>query len=92
MSKIVKLKVVKKSAIRLEANLDCVSLLQKALADARKGKIQSAFIVGVGPDTEDGAKGDLVLSGYSPCESIFTMLGGIENLKLEFQQKEIEHR
>lgn len=90
MSKVVKLVTRKKPA--LEANMDCVGLLRKALADAKKGKIQSAFIVGVGPNTEDGAKGDLVFSGYSPCESIFTMLGGIENLKSEFQQKEIEHR
>lgn len=63
----------------------CLEFMKMVMHDVKKGHIQSIFVVGT---TDDG----LVYSGWSPQEDVFTMLGGIENAKLEYAEKEIERR
>lgn len=82
--KLVKNAKTAKSRKKNPANPEVVRFLKTVLHDAKKGHIQAVFVVGTGDD--------MIYSGWTPPDSVFSMLGGIENTKVEFQAKEIEVR
>lgn len=64
-----------------------VGLLRAVLERAERGEIRAVFVVGLTND-ESVASGWHVAKGAG----VFTMLGGIENTKLDFAAAEIEAR
>lgn len=67
-------------------NLAIVDQLEKMLAAARAGTLQAIFAVGWNTDNS-------IISGWQGAESAaFTLLGGVEETKLEYVMREFERR
>ena len=71
-----------------EPNRQLIDLLEKHLQMARKGDLQAVFLVGGMTD------GDVSSAWSLPHENprVITLLGGIENGKMDYQRLEIEKR
>lgn len=82
MSKVVKLKVVKKK--KPASNGIAVERLRSVMSRVKSGDVTDVFVVGIKPD------GGMVRAwSDGPGLKVFTMLGAIEDAKSEFMKNSI---
>ena len=64
-------------------NQSCIDHLEEALDLAKRGVLQSVILAGL-TDKNVG------VTGWSECDSIFTMLGILTQCKTDYQNRELE--
>lgn len=64
-------------------NQSCLDVLNEALELAKSGRLQTVFMVGLTSER-------IMVNAWSETDSVFEMIGAVEQSKLDFQNRRLE--